>query len=228
MAQNTSHAVMAQRHEVHDSLDFFPTPPWATRALCEALRLPPWRMQETAWEPACGAGHMARPLGEYFSHVVATDIAADQIGYGQRLDFLLEPAPVFPTGRADAIITNPPFRLAASFIRHALPQAKVVAMLVRTVFLHGGDRYRSLWDPHPPTAILLFSERVPMVKGRCLRRASTATDYAWVVWGADRLLVGEQPKIGWVPPGTRKRLERPGDYDDDITADGKMVGESAA
>jgi len=33
--QNTSHAVMAQRVEPHDSLDFFPTPPWATRALCE-------------------------------------------------------------------------------------------------------------------------------------------------------------------------------------------------
>jgi hypothetical protein len=31
--QNTSHAVMAQRHEAADSPDDFPTPPWATRAL---------------------------------------------------------------------------------------------------------------------------------------------------------------------------------------------------
>src|SRR3546814_6501707 len=33
VSQNTSHAVMAQRVEAHDSLDYFPTPPWATRAL---------------------------------------------------------------------------------------------------------------------------------------------------------------------------------------------------
>ena len=33
MAQNTSTAVMARRAEAPDSLDFFPTPPWATRAL---------------------------------------------------------------------------------------------------------------------------------------------------------------------------------------------------
>ncbi len=35
MAQNVSHAVMAQRHEKMDSLDDFPTPPWGTRALME-------------------------------------------------------------------------------------------------------------------------------------------------------------------------------------------------
>jgi hypothetical protein len=28
---------MQRRHEAHDSLDDFPTPPWATRALCERL-----------------------------------------------------------------------------------------------------------------------------------------------------------------------------------------------
>lgn len=33
MAQNRSHAVMAQRIEAPDSRDDFPTPPWATRAL---------------------------------------------------------------------------------------------------------------------------------------------------------------------------------------------------
>ena len=37
MTQNRSHAVMQQRHEAHDSLDDFPTPPWATRALMECV-----------------------------------------------------------------------------------------------------------------------------------------------------------------------------------------------
>lgn len=40
MSQNTSHAVMAQRAEAHDSLDDFPTPPWATRALIEHVIWP--------------------------------------------------------------------------------------------------------------------------------------------------------------------------------------------
>ncbi len=29
---------MSQRHEKKDSLDYFPTPPWATRALFELLK----------------------------------------------------------------------------------------------------------------------------------------------------------------------------------------------
>lgn len=40
MAQNTSSAVMAQRSEPHDSLDDFPTPPWATRALIKRVIWP--------------------------------------------------------------------------------------------------------------------------------------------------------------------------------------------
>jgi hypothetical protein len=65
--QNTSHAVMAQRVEPKDSADDFPTPPWATRALLEhVLRNPGELATMTCLEPACGAGHMAKVLKEYF------------------------------------------------------------------------------------------------------------------------------------------------------------------
>ena len=37
MTQNKTHAVMSQRHEDKDSKDYFPTPPWATRALFKVL-----------------------------------------------------------------------------------------------------------------------------------------------------------------------------------------------
>ncbi len=70
MNQNTSHAVMAQRHEAHDSLDIFPTPPWATRALCEMIHL----RGKSVWEPAAGFGHMVRPLREYSESVIGSDI----------------------------------------------------------------------------------------------------------------------------------------------------------
>ena len=38
MTQNTSTAVMQRRVAGTDHLDFYPTPPWATRALCEWLK----------------------------------------------------------------------------------------------------------------------------------------------------------------------------------------------
>ena len=60
MIQNTSHAVMAQRSEPRDSLDDFPTPPWATRALCEKLIGARHDLAGmSVWEPACGQGYMA-------------------------------------------------------------------------------------------------------------------------------------------------------------------------
>lgn len=62
MSQNRSHAVMAQRHEAADSLDFFPTPAWGTRALCEHILSRGYLLHNcSAWEPACGLGHLARP-----------------------------------------------------------------------------------------------------------------------------------------------------------------------
>jgi len=71
--QNTSHAVMAQRSEASDSLDDFPTPPWATRALLEHVIGDRRNLKKlTCLEPACGAGHMAKVLEEYFGEQVAS------------------------------------------------------------------------------------------------------------------------------------------------------------
>ena len=80
MAQNTSSAVMQQRIEPNDSLDDYPTPSWATRALIEHVLKPEALRQELTinretdlppswlrvWEPAANRGYMARPLTEYF------------------------------------------------------------------------------------------------------------------------------------------------------------------
>jgi hypothetical protein len=206
MSQNTSHAVMAQRVEPHDSLDYFPTPPWATRALCKWIEGNIGSLdRSTAWEPACGAGHMARPLSEFFQYVLASDVHA--YGFGEVCDFL------FPNEFAEAdwdwIITNPPFRLAEQFIRRALDNATVgVAMLVRTSFLEGGGRYANLFSQVRPAHILQFAERVPMHKGRLDPNGSTATAYCWIIWrkGPHGLT-----QFHWIPP-SRRILERAGDY----------------
>ena len=98
---------MAQRVEPADSADDFPTPPWATRALIEhVLGNKKTLSAQSCLEPACGAGHMAKVLKDYFREVQASD--AFHYGYGSKRDFLTHP---FETNSVDWVITNPPFRL---------------------------------------------------------------------------------------------------------------------
>lgn len=223
MGQNTSSAVMAQCADRADRVNYFPTPPWATRALCEKLAglvedAGPRRAVPLAeacvWEPACGEGYMARPLAEYFGRVIATDIVDWRPAFREQfgaMDFLDQLAAHFGRlpARPDWIVTNPPFSTAVQFARQALAHGvDGVALLVRTSFLEGLQRHRDLFVPHPPAVVYVFSERVPMVKGRCDPRASTATSYAWVVWtewhrGASVL--------DWIGP-CRRQLERDSDY----------------
>jgi hypothetical protein len=83
--QNTSHAVMAQRVEAKDSPDDFPTPPGTTRALLEYIIGDKSSIARyTGLEPACGAGHMAKVLNEYFREVECSD--AFDYGYGRVRD----------------------------------------------------------------------------------------------------------------------------------------------
>ncbi len=215
MTQNTSHAVMAQRIEAHDSLDDFPTQPWATRALVEHVIWPNMSgfgpdailRSYTAWEPACNRGHMAGPLREYFGDVIATDIHDyGYAGHERTVDFLFPGSE--PEERPEWIITNPPFRLAEQFLERAFAIAtEGVAVIVRTSFLESVGRYQNIFSKNPPSIIAQFTERVPMVKGRLTATGSTATAYCWLVW-----MMGEEgSRFVWIPP-CRKRLEREGDY----------------
>lgn len=43
MSQNKSTAVMQQRHEAINILDYYPTPPWATRAFMREVLCAPER-----------------------------------------------------------------------------------------------------------------------------------------------------------------------------------------
>lgn len=203
--QNRSHAVMAQRAEAADSPDDFPTPPWATRGFMEHVinDCGPFSKM-SALEPACGAGHMAKVLKEYFGEVRASDAYA--YGYGAVRDYLDVP---YEANAVDWVITNPPFRLAEEFVQRSLMVARLgVAVLVRTVFIESSGRYRSLFENIPPTKFAQYVERVPMVRGRLDKKASTATGYAWLVWEKEK--VGF-PRLMWVPP-CRKQLERDQDY----------------
>jgi len=160
-AQNISHAVMAQRFEPANSLDDFPTPPWATRALIEHVIGVDSVSDSTCLEPACGRGYMAAALRPYFKQTVAADIA--EYGYGLNQDFLN----IDKVVKFDWVITNPPFRLAEAFFHNAFEICdEGVALLVRTVFIESKGRLERIFSKYSPSMVAQFAERVPMVKGR--------------------------------------------------------------
>ncbi|WP_043846782.1 hypothetical protein [Roseivivax marinus] len=227
MTANRSSAVMAQRHEAPDSLDDFPTPPWATRSLLRVLRTHGEVLSDQyAWEPACNRGYMAKVLAEEFAGVHATDV--HEYGWdGQDgvADFLIDWGQDVP--KVDWVITNPPFRLGAEFIRQGLRYARRgVAVLVRTSFVEGVERYDTLFQASPEAFVLPFVERVAMWKGVLLdpdvkvwdaergtmKSPTSATSYAWLVWrrGEDGQFTSDT-RFGRIPPW-RRLLTRPGDY----------------
>jgi hypothetical protein len=200
---------MAQRIESRDSLDDFPTPKWATRALIEEVFADEDFSTLSCWEPTCGRGYMASALGEYFGTVRSSDI--HDYEYGEIFDFLSLPTDAAgPHDRPDWIVTNPPFRLGEEFVRRALVLAKDgVAMLVRTGFIEGAGRYDRLFKDRAPTCVAQFVERVPILRGRVDPRASTATGYCWLIWQSSSPM---PTRLAWIPP-CRRRLEKEGDYE---------------
>jgi hypothetical protein len=205
VSQNRSSAVMQQRTEAHDSLDDFPTPPWATRALLAFIDDHGIDVSGMSCrEPAANRGHMVKPLREAFGWVEAADIHDYGAGFPVE-DYLFPGSDAFPV---DWTITNPPFRLAEQFIERACATSTVgVAVIVRAAFLESVGRYGSLFSRNPPSFVLQFSERVVMHKGRLAPEGSTATAYAWLVW-----IDGEtDTRLRWIPP-CRRLLELPSDY----------------
>lgn len=207
---NGARSVMGSRQEPDDSLDYFPTPPWATRALIEIVfrHLDSADMSTfNAWEPASGEGHIAEVLAEYFCDVVESDI--HDYGRNQYQQDFLAADHLNRKYNPDWIITNPPFGdKTEAFVLHALDLTEVgVAMFVRMQWLESIGRYERVFRDNPPTLIAFFAERVNLCKGRWDPDGGTATAYIWLVWHKG---LPPQPPF-WIPPGQREALTRPDD-----------------
>ena len=189
-------------------LDWFATPPWATRAGAEIVKImDPYAT--TVWEPACGDGIMARVLTEYFNIVQASDI--HDFGCGALIgDFLNEnsfPADRFET--PDWVITNPPFHSAQEFIKPGLRVARRgVAVLCRLAFLEGAERFDTHTGNYPLKILAPFCERVPMQLGPYNPDGSTMTAYAWFIYTKEGIRICT---TRFIAPGTRTRLTRKDD-----------------
>lgn len=221
--QNRSSAVMEQRApdsiEAEDpkralrrKLDWFATPPWASRAGAElvcAFDPNAW----SVWEPAAGDGIMAACLQENFVKLIATDIFPQS--HTVRQWNFLEASDSVVCPKVDWVITNPPFRLAEQFVQRGLEVARRgVALLCRTAFLESVSRY-PMHDRHLAQAAI-FCERVPMQLGPWEPDCSTATSYAWFLF--DRFNKRGTHALSFIPPGTRDRLWKADDVQRFATA----------
>lgn len=160
--------------------ELYPTPPALTKALMRALRHLPTevRLPLNVWEPASGMGHMALPLVAHGYNVRCSDA----VDYGQRLpgtpvpqiqDFLeLKPHWL---GKDWAIVTNPPFSLAADFVRHGLRFCPTVMILERLAFLESRAR-ADILDSNLAW-VLPFDRRAPL-----MHRWSRGEDGIWREW----------------------------------------------
>ena len=173
-APNLTGTALANGGAKRRDLDFYPTPANVTHALCQFLTAAGvLRPTDTVWEPACGEGHMAQVLAEYTAYVISTDIA--DTGYADEVvDFLGDSSKL-----ADAIITNPPFSLSEGFIRKAIDEAPVVAMLLKSQYWHASKRTK-LFNQHPPAFVLPLNWRPDFYMGA--KGGSPTMEVAWSVW----------------------------------------------
>ncbi len=174
----------ASRHALADRKDdLYETPAVAVRAL---LRVEPTlRTMQHVWEPCAGRGAIARELAAAGHEVTAYDLvphAGADAGILTPIDFLLEHrAP----GGVDLIVTNPPYKLADSFIRHGILLVPRVIVLLRLMALEGANR-SDLIDNHL-VRVWAGIERLPTMHREGWegpRMSNSGAPFAWFVFEA--------------------------------------------
>tara|TARA_R100000789_G_scaffold60589_1_gene58092 strand:- start:794 stop:1396 length:603 start_codon:yes stop_codon:yes gene_type:complete len=198
MQGNISSAVRQQRHEPHKSLDDFPTPPWATRALCEFLKarglIGPL---DSVREPAPNRGHMAKVLAEYFDQVIASDVHDYGAGYPIE-DYLFGP----PPPRTSWTVTVWPECRGEAVVRRARSCSGSLAVLVENTCLADPAAWHDVFNTDQPAYVVQLCDE--------LTAGGEKVAFCWLVWTRRPV---DGAALHWVPPGTRRALERPGVYD---------------
>jgi hypothetical protein len=170
-------------------LDYYQTPPYATLALLFAEKLP-----HRLWEPCvAGGGAMVRVLRDAGHHVVASDIIARDFPLDSVVDFFDAAAPL----GCEAIVTNPPYRLAAKMVGRALHLVPQVCFLLRLAFLESECRTPILEDG-TLARVHVFRKRFMMHRdGWTGPRASSQIALAWFVWEREHTGLATIDRISW-------------------------------
>jgi hypothetical protein len=148
--------------------EFYPTPAECTIAL---MRAEDTYMPHHVWEPACGDGAIARIIGGHARKVESTDLVDRGFGTGNR-NFLFSSELLAP-----AIVTNPPFSLAAPFIKKAHELgAEYIALLLKSTFWHAATR-SGLFFRYMPARIHALTWRPDF-----LDQKGPTMECIWCVW----------------------------------------------
>jgi hypothetical protein len=206
-----THSTNAGRHRLAErGNDVYETPECAVRALLTVEEIP----SGAIWEPACGPGAIVRVLRAAGHEVWATDLvdysSADQDQSG--IDFLMEhgSAPYY----VGSIISNPPFKLADQFVRHALLLCPHVYMLLRLAFLES-ERRSVILESGWLKRVHVFRERLPMMHraGWQGPRATSSIPFAWFVFDREHRGSTELRRISWRDFRGHNRSSRHGAID---------------
>lgn len=154
--------------------DFYRTPVGADEITAllagERERFVSWPTK--IWEPFCGDGAISTPLKRQGFDVVETDLVDRGVGMS-RCDFLLEREPL-----ADAVISNPPFKLATDIITHACDIGiEKMALLLKADFLNCNDRYQLFHHAWQPARIYALAWRPDFTGG-----GASPMTCSWFVW----------------------------------------------
>jgi hypothetical protein len=189
---STNLATQSARHPLADrGADLYETPAVATEALLRVEQLP-----HHLWEPAAGRGAMVDVLRDAGHQVLASDLHDyNEPTHFAGRDFLLERKA--PDG-CEAIVTNPPFKLAQQFVAHALDLCPRVVMLLRLSFLES-ERRRGILEGDSLARVHVFRNRLPMMHRDSWTgpKARSAVPYAWFCWDRDHRGPTTINRISW-------------------------------
>jgi hypothetical protein len=183
--------------------DLYESPAEAVHALLDLVNtheiMP---LPEQIWEPACGPGSIVRVLRSAGYNVTATDL----VDYGDRkcvdsqsgVDFLMESRMI---GGTRAIITNPPYKLANDFVRHANRiGAPRIIMLLRAMFIEGVGR-TDVIENMGLHSVYVFRNRLPMMHrdGFDGPKNGSNVPFAWFDWQRDYEGPIHLGRVSWKP-----------------------------
>ena len=160
-------------------LDFYPTPPDATKALFDSGLL--WNAEnKIVWEPACGNGAMSNVLKNYFREVKNTDINPLMDNAAKADFYTYEPDFNF-----NWIVTNPPYgdeiNKFIDRIHYWLAKGKSAAILARNELDSSVRRQKYFGNSE------YFAEkRVLTWRPRWFAdsKGSPRHNYSWFIWSA--------------------------------------------
>lgn len=166
--------------------DWYVEPPWIVERLLAAEPFEP----SFIWDPACGGGNIPKVFKAAGFSAVGSDLI--DRGYGHTgLDFLTTAAPCPPV-----IVTNPPFKLAEDFVRHAFHLGVVKTVILQRLAWLEGQRRQVFFDCHRLARVWVSRARVSMPPGGAgIKAQGGAVPFAWFVFDPRH---SGLPVLGWV------------------------------